>query len=111
MCDICRILINQIECLLGAMENWGLVIYRETVLLIDFKNFFFKFKQWVALVVGYELVYQWFGNFVIMVSLSDWIVIGINRYMKLNVFLFDDGYLVVLYYFLFLNVFEGIFFC
>uniref|UniRef100_A0A8W8IJS7 Aminopeptidase n=1 Tax=Magallana gigas TaxID=29159 RepID=A0A8W8IJS7_MAGGI len=50
----------------GAMENWGLVTYRETALLIDPKNSSSKSKQWVALVVGHELAHQWFGNLVTM---------------------------------------------
>lgn len=93
------------------MENWGLVTYRETALLIDPKNSSSKSKQWVALVVGHELAHQWFGNLVTMVSLSDWTVIGTNRHMKSNVSLLDDGHLVVLYYPLILNISEGMFFC
>lgn len=93
------------------MENWGLVTYRETALLIDPKNSSSKSKQWVALVVGHELAHQWFGNLVTMVSLSDWTLIGTNRHMKSNVSLLDGGHLVVLYYPLFLNIPEGIFFC
>ncbi|XP_072343605.1 puromycin-sensitive aminopeptidase [Scyliorhinus torazame] len=50
----------------GAMENWGLVTYRETALLIDPKNSCSSSKQWVALVVGHELAHQWFGNLVTM---------------------------------------------
>lgn len=92
------------------MENWGLVTYRETALLIDPKNSSSKSKQWVALVVGHELAHQWFGNLVTMVSLSDWTVIGTNRNMKSNFSLLDDGHLVVLYYPLFLNI-PDTFFC
>jgi len=50
----------------GAMENWGLVTYRETALLIDPANSSSSSKQWVALVVGHELAHQWFGNLVTM---------------------------------------------
>jgi puromycin-sensitive aminopeptidase len=50
----------------GAMENWGLVTYRETALLIDPENSSSATKQWVALVVGHELAHQWFGNLVTM---------------------------------------------
>jgi len=50
----------------GAMENWGLVTYRETALLIDPENSSSAAKQWVALVVGHELAHQWFGNLVTM---------------------------------------------
>lgn len=50
----------------GAMENWGLVTYRETCLLVDPKNTSAVSKQWIALVVGHELAHQWFGNLVTM---------------------------------------------
>ena len=53
----------------GAMENWGLVTYRETCLLVDPENTSAVRKQWIALVVGHELAHQWFGNLVTMVSL------------------------------------------
>jgi len=38
--------------LLGAMENWGLVTYRERILLVDPVNTSQSTKQFVALVVG-----------------------------------------------------------
>lgn len=50
----------------GAMENWGLVTYRETAVLVDPVNSSAASKQWVALVVGHELAHQWFGNLVTM---------------------------------------------
>ncbi|CAH1158836.1 unnamed protein product [Phyllotreta striolata] len=50
----------------GAMENWGLVTYRETCLLVDPQNTSAHSKQWIALVVGHELAHQWFGNLVTM---------------------------------------------
>nr|CAB3264421.1 puromycin-sensitive aminopeptidase-like [Phallusia mammillata] len=50
----------------GAMENWGLVTYRETALLIDDKSSSAHTRQWVALVVCHELAHQWFGNLVTM---------------------------------------------
>ncbi|XP_059468459.1 puromycin-sensitive aminopeptidase isoform X2 [Neocloeon triangulifer] len=50
----------------GAMENWGLVTYRETCLLVDSENTSAVRKQWIALVVGHELAHQWFGNLVTM---------------------------------------------
>ena len=53
----------------GAMENWGLVTYRETALLIDSAHSSSAAKQWVALVVGHELAHQWFGNLVTMVTI------------------------------------------
>ncbi|XP_076169420.1 puromycin-sensitive aminopeptidase [Ptiloglossa arizonensis] len=50
----------------GAMENWGLVTYRETCLLVDPQNTSALRKQWIALVVAHELAHQWFGNLVTM---------------------------------------------
>jgi len=50
----------------GAMENWGLVTYRETALLVDPNNSSLMSKQTVAIVVGHELAHQWFGNIVTM---------------------------------------------
>ncbi|CAK8674727.1 unnamed protein product [Clavelina lepadiformis] len=48
----------------GAMENWGLVIYRETALLYnpDINSAFNKRR--VATVIAHELAHQWFGNLV-----------------------------------------------
>ncbi|KAI8925335.1 peptidase family M1-domain-containing protein [Entophlyctis helioformis] len=51
----------------GAMENWGLVTYRETALLVSSQTSV-SAKQGVAYVVGHELAHQWFGNLVTM----DW---------------------------------------
>lgn len=50
----------------GAMENWGLVTYRETYLLVDPENTSLIRKQSIALTVGHEIAHQWFGNLVTM---------------------------------------------
>ncbi|XP_031735370.1 glutamyl aminopeptidase isoform X2 [Anarrhichthys ocellatus] len=52
----------------GAMENWGLITYRETNLLYDVNQSSSYNKQRVASVIAHELVHQWFGNIVTM----DW---------------------------------------
>ncbi|XP_036429797.1 glutamyl aminopeptidase [Colossoma macropomum] len=52
----------------GAMENWGLITYRETNLLYDEAESSSYNKQRVASVISHELVHQWFGNIVTM----DW---------------------------------------
>ena len=49
----------------GAMENWGLVTYREVYLVVD-ENSTFASRQEVALVIAHELAHQWFGNLVTM---------------------------------------------
>ena len=50
----------------GAMENWGLITYREQCMLVDPKNTSLPTKQYVAMVVAHELAHQWFGNLVTM---------------------------------------------
>ncbi|MGT2887294.1 M1 family metallopeptidase [Streptococcus didelphis] len=49
----------------GAMENWGLITYREIYLLVD-ENSTVTSRQQVALVVAHEIAHQWFGNLVTM---------------------------------------------
>ncbi|KAL7295649.1 hypothetical protein TKK_0011007 [Trichogramma kaykai] len=50
----------------GAMENWGLITYRETSILYDPKETSTSDHEWVAVVVAHELAHQWFGNLVTM---------------------------------------------
>lgn len=50
----------------GAMENWGLITYRETVLLADPKTASSHNREAIALVCLHELSHQWFGNLVTM---------------------------------------------
>lgn len=50
----------------GAMENWGLITYRETALLAHPKTTGIDAKQYVATVIAHELSHQWFGNLVTM---------------------------------------------
>ncbi|MBI5357680.1 hypothetical protein HZB74_02425 [Candidatus Saccharibacteria bacterium] len=50
----------------GAMENWGLITYREAAMLADPKNRSISTEQHVAMVISHELSHQWFGNLVTM---------------------------------------------
>lgn len=49
----------------GAMENWGLVTYRESCMLAE-PNASVDTKQSVAVTVTHELSHQWFGDLVTM---------------------------------------------
>ena len=49
----------------GAMENWGLVTYRESCMLASAESSS-DTREYVALVVAHELSHQWFGNLVTM---------------------------------------------
>ena len=49
----------------GAMENWGLVTYRESCLLAG-KTTAQSTKEYIATVITHELSHQWFGNLVTM---------------------------------------------
>ncbi len=50
----------------GAMENWGLVTYREVALLADPQTATIEGKEYIAEVIAHELSHQWFGDLVTM---------------------------------------------
>lgn len=50
----------------GAMENWGLITYREVALLSNPKTTSISSRQYIATVIAHELAHQWFGNLVTM---------------------------------------------
>lgn len=50
----------------GAMENWGLITFREVALLVDPVHTSISSRQYVATVIAHELSHQWFGNLVTM---------------------------------------------
>lgn len=49
----------------GAMENWGLITYREIALLVD-NTSSVSMREYVATVITHETSHQWFGNLVTM---------------------------------------------
>lgn len=49
----------------GAMENWGLITYREIALLVDQQSSV-SMREYVATVIAHETSHQWFGNLVTM---------------------------------------------
>lgn len=51
------------------MENYGLLTFKESLLLIDTEHFSIQNRAEVALVVAHEVAHQWFGNLVTMVNI------------------------------------------
>jgi len=54
---------------IGAMENWGLLTFRETDLLFHPQQSTLSRRQYVAILVCHEIAHQWFGN---LVSIAWW---------------------------------------
>lgn len=60
----------------GAMENVGLVTFREALLLLDGKTAPARRRLWAQTVIAHELAHMWFGN---RVTLAWWDDLWLNE--------------------------------
>lgn len=60
----------------AAMENWGLITYREVELLTEESRSSESARQRIAIVIAHELAHQWFGN---LVTMEWWTQLWLNE--------------------------------
>ncbi|GAB0092441.1 Aminopeptidase [Sergentomyia squamirostris] len=70
----------------SAMENWGLIFFRESAMLVPEdkeRRSSAEHTEHVARILAHELAHQWFGNLVTMKWWSDlWLKEGFSNYMS-----------------------------
>jgi aminopeptidase N len=71
----------------GGMENWGAIVYNESVLLVDPATATEATRQRVHALIAHEMAHQWFGNLVTMAwwdnlwlneAFAEWMAIKAN---------------------------------
>ncbi|CAI2292767.1 unnamed protein product [Caenorhabditis sp. 36 PRJEB53466] len=85
----------------GAMENWGLVTFRDSALLFNEEKASASAKEHIALIICHEIAHQWFGN---LVTMDWWDEIFLNEgfanYMEYKCVeeLFPDWHIMTRFY-------------
>ena len=73
----------------GGMENWGAIVYNESVLLVDPATATAATRQRVHGLIAHEMAHQWFGNLVTMAwwdnlwlneAFADWMATKANAH-------------------------------
>jgi aminopeptidase N len=60
----------------GAMENWGLITFRENYILL-YNDYSDLAKIIILEVIYHEIAHQWFGN---LVTLDSWSQLWLNEF-------------------------------